>query len=88
MPAADKGYAPSFAYDPATRAAVVTPSDAAELSDVTTRIFVGGAGNLRVQMMSGDIVTFTGVTAGSVLPLRVRQVFSTSTTATNIVAMW
>lgn len=88
MPASDKGYPSSRSYDPATSAAAVTPHDTNELSNVTTRVFVGGAGNLKVTMMDGTDVTFTGVTAGSVLPIRVRRVYSTGTTATNIAAMW
>jgi hypothetical protein len=39
-------------------------------------------------MASGNSLTLTGVTAGSVLPLRVTKVKSTGTTATNIAALW
>lgn len=88
MPAADKGYAPQLAYDPASSAAAVTTHDTNELANLTTRVFVGGAGNIKVTMMDGTDVTFTGVIAGSVLPIRVRRIFATGTTATNIVAMW
>lgn len=88
MPAQDRGYAPPTAYDPAANAAAVTPHDTNELTDVTTRLFIGGAGNLKVTMMSGVDVTLTGVLAGSILPLRVRRVYATGTTATNIVALW
>jgi hypothetical protein len=73
---------------PATHAAAVTPHDSNELSYVTRAIFVGGAGALKVTTSDGDTVTFTGVTAGTVLPIRAKVVFSTGTTATNIVAMW
>jgi hypothetical protein len=41
-----------------------------------------------VLMASGQTVTFVGVAAGSVLPIRVARVNSTNTTATNIVALY
>ena len=74
--------------DPADNAVVVTPSDTVFLDYYTRAVFVGGAGNLSVVLKSGATVVFTGVLAGSVLPLRVGRVNSTGTTATNIVAMW
>lgn len=77
------------------RAAVVTPSNTADIPYVgggTTSwpcvLFIGGAGNLRVLTAGGDDVTFTGVLAGSFLPVQVTRVYSTGTTATNIVALW
>lgn len=55
-------------------------------------VYVGGAGNLEVRMLgynsaNGSIVTFAGVSAGSMLPLRVDQVLE-NTTATNIVIIY
>lgn len=75
------------ASDPAHHAAAVMPNDAADLSAASTAIFVGGSGNLRVTMLGGEIVTFAGVPVGW-HPIRVMRVWSTSTTATNIVAVW
>lgn len=73
---------------PAARAIAVTPDDATALTLVTRGIYVGGAGNLAVTMKADDNdVTYVGVAAGSVLPLRVTHVLSTGTTATNIVAL-
>jgi hypothetical protein len=73
--------------DPVTDGVAVTPSDSTVLT-TTRAVFVGGAGNLAVVMASGNSLTLTGVTAGSVLPLRVTKVKSTGTTATNIAALW
>lgn len=77
------------------RAAVVTPSNTADIPYVgggdinwPCVLFIGGAGNLRVLTAGGDDVTFTGVLAGSFLPVQVTRVFSTGTTATNIIALW
>ena len=69
-----------------SRAAAVTPSDTTELE--ASALFVGGAGNVAVVTEGGDTVTFTGVQAGSMLVLRIKQVRAASTTATNIVRLW
>ena len=77
---------------PAENAAAVTPSDADDLPFATRSIYVGGEGDLTCVMVNadsdGDITTFVGASAGTVLPLRVRRIMSTNTTATNIVAVW
>lgn len=36
----------------------------------------------------GETVTFSSVQAGTVLPIRVRQVLSSGTSATNILALY
>jgi hypothetical protein len=79
------------------RAAAVTPSDTVNIpyvgGDGTTPswpcvLYIGGSGNIRVQTEGGDDVVFTGVLAGTFLPVNVVRVFATNTTATNIVALW
>lgn len=81
----------------AERAALVTPSNTVDIpyvgGDGTTPswpcvLYIGGAGNIRVLTAGGDDVVFTGVLAGTFLPIQVVRVFSTNTTATNIVALW
>lgn len=73
---------------PYGHAAAVTPHDTNELSNVTRAIYVGGAGNLKVTTVNGEDVTFNSVPAGTVLRIRTKKVFSTGSTATNIVAIW
>lgn len=69
-------------------AGVVTPSDATVLV-VTRGLYIGGAGNVNVTMEGDQAdVLFSGVPAGTVLPIRVSKVKSTSTTATLIVALY
>jgi len=68
-------------------AAAVVPADGSDLPR-SGRLFVGGAGAVKVTTISGTDVTFTGVIAGSVLPVRVKKVFATGTTATNMVVMY
>lgn len=51
-------------------------------------LYVGGAGDVRVLTSSGADLTFVGVAAGTFMPVQVKRVFSTNTTATDIVALW
>jgi hypothetical protein len=51
-------------------------------------IYIGGSGNLKVVTSGGDIVTYSNVLAGSFLPINIKQVYTTGTTATNILAQW
>lgn len=72
----------------ARRAAAVTPSDATVYEEPTRAVYVGGAGNLRVDMVSGGTVTFVGLSAGTLLPIQADRVYATSTTATDIIALY
>ena len=53
-------------------------------------LYVGGAGNVKVTTIGQDIVTFTAVPVGTVLPVQVIKVHSSAsgTTATLINALW
>lgn len=66
----------------------VTPHDSNALATMPRALYIGGSGNL-VVILAGDsvAVTFTGVIAGTILPIRANIVKSTLTTATGIVAL-
>jgi len=51
-------------------------------------LYVGGTGNVSVVTIGGDIITFNGVPAGTTLPIQVRKLRSTGTTATLVNALW
>ncbi len=51
-------------------------------------LYVGGAGNVNVLTIGDDTVLFNAVPAGSFLPVQVKQVLSSLTTATLINALW
>lgn len=76
---------------PATCAYVPTKSDTVELTVISRGIYVGGTGDVKV-VMAGDVlanaVTFVGAVAGSVLPIRAKQILSTGTTATNLLVLY
>jgi len=72
---------------PASSGFPVTPADGTDLLEVTRAIYIGGSGNLAAVMMSGEDVTFNGIPGGTVLPVRVRRIKATGTTATAIVGL-
>jgi hypothetical protein len=70
-------------------AATVTPSDSADLANVTTAIWIGtGGGDLEVTMVGTGTVVLSAIPAGTLLPIRVSRVKAGSTTATSIIALW
>ena len=77
---------PSLA-DPADHAAAVVPSDDTDLTVPALALYVGVNGDVRLKTVSGETVTFVDVPVG-ILPVRTRRVYSTGTTATDIVACW
>lgn len=72
---------------PASHAEAITPSDTEELSYITRGIYVGVGGDIVVVMPAGSTIAFKNAVAGTVLPISVRQVKATNTTATNLVAL-
>ena len=74
---------------PAKNAVAVTPNDSTDLTTAARALYIGGAGDVVVDMVgTGSTITFAGVPAGTILPIRAARVRSTSTTATSIVALW
>ncbi len=72
---------------PATRPETITPNDSADLSHTTRALYVGQTGNVRVQMVSGDIVTLANMQGGILYPIRASRVFATGTTASDLVGL-
>lgn len=65
----------------------VTPDDTTLLAP-TRGLYIGGAGNITVDMADGSLgVVFTALPVGTLLPISVIRVKATGTTATAIVAM-
>jgi len=68
-------------------ARTVTLSDATEIPP-TRALYIGGSGNLKVTMAYGTEVTFTGLAAGSILPVQATKCWSTGSTATFVIALY
>jgi len=72
---------------PAQGAFSITPNDSTDLTTATRSIYIGGDGDLAVNMVDGTSVTFVGLKVGSVLPIRAARVLATGTSATNLVGL-
>lgn len=71
-----------------TKAAAVTPHDTNVLTSPGT-IYVGVGGNVSVVPWEGSTaVLFKNLPAGAVIPVKVKQVKATSTTATDLVVIY
>lgn len=84
-----RAHAPTAAT-PARRATAVTPHDANDLTLYAKALYLGQAGDLTVipaAAADGEAVTLAGHPAGYV-PLQVRRVLATGTTADDIVALF
>ncbi len=85
------GYQPDITA-PADQAATVTKSDTVNLTYPARSLYVGSAGDLWVvpygASTSGTPVPFISVAAGTILPIMVWRVQSTSSSASSIIALY
>ena len=73
---------------PAPSAIAVTTSDSADLAAFTRGIYVGVGGDVKVTMVCGQVVTFKNLAGGMVHPICAVRIWSTGTTATDIVGVY
>lgn len=73
---------------PAVNAFSVTPNDSADLSISTRGLYVGVSGDVKVDTVGGDTVTFVGLAAGIIHPIRAARIYSTDTTASSIIGVY
>ena len=72
---------------PAYSLKAVTPSDATDIPAGCRALYVGNMGDVKVLAVNDtDPVVLVGVSG--LLPVQVKRVYSTSTTATSIVALY
>lgn len=67
----------------------VEPSDTDELNTVINRLYVGVSGDITLVMV-GDVssVLLKSVPVGLLSGLRIRKIFATGTTATNLIGFY
>lgn len=65
----------------------VTPSDATVFAESSV-IYAGVGGDIAVKTTYGTNVTFLNVPTGSTVPVQVKMVLATGTTATNLVRVF
>jgi len=84
--------APNLWQGPATNLRAVTPSDSADLPDGCRGLLIGTAGNVSVVAVDAaggaSAVVLKNLANGQIVPIAVRAVKATSTTATDIVALY
>ena len=72
---------------PYENAFAVTPADS-NLANVVRGFYVGVTGNVAVMTVNDETVIFLAVPAGEIIPVRCKQIRTTSTTATNIIGLY
>lgn len=81
----------------AFNAQVVTPNDSQDLVlsggaitgiDNGALLYIGTGGTLTITTVGGQTVTLTNVLSGSYVPIQVRRVFATGTSASGIIALF
>lgn len=76
-------------WSPADEAAAVAPADGADLPVPSRGIYVGVGGDLTVDMVTtGATILFKNVPSGTLLPIMVKRVRNTGTTALSIVSIY
>lgn len=73
---------------PAEHAVAITPHNTNNLAHTTRGVYVGVAGDLKVDMIGGETVTFVGLAAGIIHPIAANRIYSTGTTCTSILSVY
>lgn len=77
----------SWPSGPAYDAVAVVLSDTVDLTNHCNALYIGVTGDVKLTTWNGNDVTFKAVPVG-ILPVGATRVWSTGTTATNIVALY
>lgn len=72
---------------PAEKFNALTPNDSTVITP-TRGLYVGVSGDVKVDSIDGNAVTFTSLAAGIIHPISCTKVYATGTDATNIVAVY
>jgi len=72
----------------AIKAVYVVPATLETLVIPGAVLYIGTGGNIKVDTVSGDTVTFKNVADGSVLAVQVKKVYNTGTSANDIIALY
>jgi hypothetical protein len=65
----------------------ITPNDTQDLAALTTSVYVGTGGTLAVVAEDGTVTMITAP-SGAILPIRIRRVNATGTTASGLIALY
>jgi hypothetical protein len=74
---------------PPSNSFVITPSDTTELPFVARSVYVGVTGDITLRQANDTgSVTLKAVPAGTMLPIRARQIYATGTGASQLVGLY
>ncbi len=73
---------------PISNGAAVTPNDSTDLTTSSRALWIGTGGDINLTTVDGTTLLLKNVPSGTMLPVRAARVRSTSTTASDIVALW
>jgi hypothetical protein len=74
---------------PAMEAVAITPSNSDDLPNGVARaLYIGGGGIVVLDTYTQTSLTFAGLQSGTILPVNVKRVRSTGTTATSLIALY
>jgi hypothetical protein len=76
-----------FVDSPAANAIAIPDASTTVLDVVSRAIYVGGDGDLHCLTQAGQDITFVGVVAGTILPIRITEVYN-NTTATSLISLY
>ena len=71
-------------YSFGINAAAAVHSDTVDLAN-SGSLYIGGVGDVKIDTIEGDTVTYTAVPAGTLLPVIAARVYATGTSATAII---
>ena len=66
----------------------ITANNSADVTNQTIAIYVGVGGDLKIDDINGNTVTLKNLLSGVWHPIRVKRVYSTGTTCTDIVGAY
>jgi hypothetical protein len=81
-------YTPTSSINQYEYAEAITKSDTTNITGVARALYAGSGGIVVAVMQNGDAVTFNSVPAGAIIPIRFVRINSTTTNATNMVALY
>ena len=74
--------------DPFERGFAITPSDSTNLAIFTTGLYVGTQGDVKVDLVGGDTLTFVAMASGVIHKLQIKKVYSTDTNASDLIGVY
>ena len=79
---------PHLKTGPVSRGSIPVASDSLDLPVDGRGLYVGVTGNVKIRTPANVDITFVALAAGVIHPIEVRRVFSTGTTATDLLVLY